>query len=109
MVKKAARSVRISASTKAAIDKAAANRRSTASLVEIILRDWARGQITGRKKYPSPDELGPDERLMDMLLPTGKTVGQSTKAELKALGKAYQEAVKWLEANRKAAVRKRAR
>jgi hypothetical protein len=45
MVKKAALSVRISETVKKAIDKAAArDRRSTSSLVEIILEGWLKEQ-----------------------------------------------------------------
>jgi hypothetical protein len=48
MVKKAALSVRISASTKKALEKAAdEEHRSTAALVEIILRDWLHSRLIG--------------------------------------------------------------
>jgi hypothetical protein len=54
MVKKAALSLRISESTKKALDnEAIKEQRSTASLVQIILRDFLQAQLSGgRRKYP---------------------------------------------------------
>ena len=53
--KKAALSIRIPEALKLAIDKAAAkDRRSTASLVEIILAEWLAGRVKVSKK-PTKD------------------------------------------------------
>jgi hypothetical protein len=84
-------SVRISDSTKKALEKEAAKeRRSTAALVDIILGDWLQSRLTGApRKYLTPDEqLAAGGKLMDMLLPNGKTLGESTAAELEAFGDA---------------------
>jgi hypothetical protein len=61
MVKKAALSVRISESTKKALDEAAAkDHRSTASLVEIILADFIQSNLTGApRKYRWPTTSSP--------------------------------------------------
>jgi len=76
MVKKAALSVRISEFTKKALDEEAAKeRRSTASLVEIILQDWLQARLSGApRKY---------------LMPNGKTLAECTGEELKAIEEAY--------------------
>lgn len=104
MVKKAALSVRIHESTKAAVEKAAAmDRRSVASLVDLILADATQAQRTGRpKKYSDLDEqLGAGGNLMDLLLPTGKTVAESTGEEIKAVAEAYIAAGKRLQTRAK--------
>ena len=91
MVKKAALSVRINESTKAAVEKAAAkDRRSVSSLVEIILADATQAQKTGRpKKYPDLDEQ----------LSAGGN-------EFEAADEAYAEAEKRLQAQPKKLTRK---
>ena len=91
MVKKAVLSVLISESTKKALDKEAAKEhRSTASLVEIILQDWLQARLSGApRKYLTPPQLAAGGRLLDMLMPNGKTLAECTGEELKAIEEAY--------------------
>ena len=91
MVKKAALSVRISEFTKKALDEEAAKeRRSTASLVEIILQDWLQARLSGApRKYLTPPQLAAGGRLLDMLMPNGKTLAECTGEQLKAIEEAY--------------------
>jgi hypothetical protein len=49
------------------------------SLVEIILHDWLQARLSG----------GPRKRLLDMLMPNGKTLAECTGKELKAVDEAY--------------------
>src|SRR5258708_33099431 len=95
MAKKAALSVRISASTKQGLEKAAAkDRRSVASLVDKIMADYLEAARTNRpRKYKTPDEVD-GANLMNMRLPTVTTLSQSTASELAAAGQAYNQLAK---------------
>jgi hypothetical protein len=72
-------------------------------LVEKILADWLQARMTGRpKKYLAADEqLAAGGKLMDLLLPTDKTLGESTGAEIRAVVKALAAAAKKLESHHK--------
>jgi hypothetical protein len=95
MAKKAALSVRISASTKQALEQTAIkDRRSVASLVDKIMADYLQAARTNRpRKYKTPDDVA-NANLMDLRLPTGKTLSQSTASELAAVGHAYNQLAK---------------
>jgi hypothetical protein len=60
-------------------------------VVERIEADLFRHNVMGLPlKYPSPDEtLANGGNLLDMLLPTGKTLGMSTGEEIELVGRAY--------------------
>jgi hypothetical protein len=91
MAKQSALSIRVLQSIKRDIDKAAAKEhRSTSSLVEKILADYLHAAKTGQPlKYPEPGEhLAAGGNLYDLPLPTGKTLGDSTKAELEQVAEA---------------------
>ena len=87
MAKKAALSVRISATVKKGIDRAAiADKRSTSALVEIILADYLAAAVTGKsKKFPNLA----GGQLLDLPMPNGKRLGDAT-----GVGRAYGEIAK---------------
>ena len=89
MAKKAALSVRISATVKKGIDRAAiADKRSTSALVEIILADYLAAAVTGKSKIPNPEYLAGGQ-LLDLPMPNGKRLGDAT-----GVGRAYGEIAK---------------
>jgi len=93
MAKQAALSIRILQTIKQEIDNLAAKEhRSTSSLVEKILADYLQAAKTGMPlRYPALDEyLAGGGNLTEYPLPTGKTLGNSTKAELAAAAEARE-------------------
>ena len=75
MAKKAALSVRISATVKKGLDRAArADKRSTSALVEIILADYLAAAGRGKSKIPNPEEhLAAGGQAPDVPIPNKKT------------------------------------
>jgi hypothetical protein len=72
---------------------------SQKELVKNILDDIEQSRLTGHpKKYAFPDEIPNGGKLMDMLLPNGKKLGDCTGIEVMAVGEAYKTAGKILEA-----------
>lgn len=60
-------------------------------LVGIVLADLEEANRTGRpRKYQSPSELAEGERLMGMLMPNGKALGECTFAEVGTIEQAYR-------------------
>ncbi len=60
-------------------------------LVGIIFADLEEANRTGRPKtYQRPSELAEGERLMGMLMPNGKALGECTFAEVGAIEQAYR-------------------
>jgi uncharacterized protein (DUF1778 family) len=94
--KKTPISVRVDAGTKKAIDKAAKKgRRSTTSLVQIILDDWIQHHLTGKPMlYSSDAHFSAGGNLLDTPMPNGKRLGDCTGAELEEISEAMGEVAK---------------
>jgi hypothetical protein len=63
-----------------------------AALAWLLLTDMLEAERSGvpRKYRTSVEQLAQGERLLDLLLPTGKTLGQSTFGECEAVAEAWK-------------------
>ena len=98
MAKKAALSVRISATVKKGLDRAArADKRSTSALVEIILADYLARAGKGKSKIHPEEHLAAADQALDLQIPKGKKLGDST-----GVGRAYGEIAKQMKTGEQA-------